>query len=333
MTPSPATTDLEPLRRIRDEILARQRFLITSHLKPDGDSIGSQVALAFALRALGKEVRLVNCDPAQPGLLPFPGVSDIEIASQVDGEFDAVIVLECGELARAGVAGLEGFFIINIDHHPGNAMYGAVNWFDAGAAACGEMVFDVIRSLNVPLTREMATHIYVAILTDTGSFHYSGLSPRTFDICRLALEAGADPVWIARAVYDSNNIGRIRLFAAVLSTIELDPSGRLATIRMDREMARATGGSYDDTEGLINEPLTVKSIEAVAFFKEWDPGVFRVSFRSKGEIDVRTVAQQFGGGGHKNAAGCTVPGDLAAVCAKVVPLVQAAIERAAQPTR
>jgi bifunctional oligoribonuclease and PAP phosphatase NrnA len=330
MTPNPARTDHEVLRRIRDEILARHRFLITSHFKPDGDSIGSQVALASALRALGKEVRIINCDPAQPGLLPFPGVAEIEIKSEADGEFDAVIVLECSELVRTGVAGLERFFIINIDHHPGNGMYGAVNWFDAGAAACGEMVFDVIRSLDVPLTKDMAMHVYVAILTDTGSFHYSSLSPRTFDICRQALEAGADPVWIARTVYDSNTVGRLRLSSAVLSTLEVDPSGRLATIRLDREMARATGGSYDDLEGLINEPLTVKSILAVAFFKEWEPGVYRVSFRSKGEIDVRSVAQEFGGGGHKNAAGCTVEGDLGAVCVKVVPLVLAAIERAAQ---
>jgi phosphoesterase RecJ-like protein len=330
MTPNPARTDHDPLRRIRDEILARRRFLITSHLKPDGDSIGSQVALAYALRALGKDVRVVNCDPAQPGLLSFPGVSDIEIASQVEGDFDAVIVLECSDLARTGVAGLERYFIINIDHHAGNAMYGAVNWFDGGAAACGEMVFDVIGSLNVPLTKEMAMHVYVAILTDTGSFHFSSLSPRTFDICRLALEAGADPVWIARTVYDSNSIGRIKLSSAILSTLEVDPSGRLATIRLDRGMARATGGSYDDLEGLINEPLTVKSVLAVAFFKEWEPGVYRVSLRSKGDIDVRSVAQEFGGGGHKNAAGCTVAGDLAAVCGKVVPLVQAAIERAAQ---
>jgi len=329
MTLNPARTDHEPLRRIRDEILARHRFLITSHLKPDGDSIGSQVALAFALRALGKEVRVVNSDPAQPGLLPFPGVSDIEIASQVEGEFDAVIVLECSELGRTGVAGLERFFIINIDHHAGNTMYGAVNWFDAGAAACGEMVFDVIRSLDVPLTKEMAMHVYVAILTDTGSFHFSSLSPRTFDICRQALEAGADPVWIARTVYDNNSIGRIKLSSAILSTLEVDPSGRLATIRLDREMARTTGGSYDDLEGLINEPLTVKSVLAVAFFKEWEPGVYRVSLRSKGEVDVRAVAQEFGGGGHKNAAGCTVTGDLAAVCGRVVPPIQAAIARAA----
>jgi bifunctional oligoribonuclease and PAP phosphatase NrnA len=330
MTLNLTRTDHEPLRRIRDEILARHRFLITSHLRPDGDSIGSQVALACALRALGKDVRLVNCDPAQPAVLPFPGVSDIEVASHVDGDFDAVIVLECGELSRTGVSGLERFFIINIDHHPGNTLYGAVNWFEAGAAACGEMVFDVIRSLDVPLTKEMATHLYLAILTDTGSFHYSAISPRTFDICRQTLEAGADPVWIARTVYDSNNLGRLRLTSAVLSTIEVDPSGRLASIRLDREMARATGGSYDDLEGLVNEPLTVKAIQAVALFKEWEPGVYRVSFRSKGDVDVRSVAQQFGGGGHKNASGCTVTGDLATVRDAVTPRVQAAIDRAAR---
>ena len=326
MTPNANRTDREPLCRVRDEIIARQRFLITSHLKPDGDSIGSQVALACALRALGKEVRVINCDPAQPGLLPFPGVADIEIASQADGEFDAVIVLECSELARTGLAGLERFFIINIDHHAGNAMYGAVNWFDGGAAACGEMVFDVVRSLDVPLTKEMAMHVYVAILTDTGSFHHSSLSPRTFDICRQAIEAGADPVWIARTVYDSNSIGRIRLSSAILSTLEVDPSGRLATIRLDREMARATGGSYDDLEGLINEPLTVKSILAVAFFKEWEPGVYRVSFRSKGEIDVRSVAQQFGGGGHKNAAGFSITGPIDALQQTFIEKIQQAID-------
>jgi phosphoesterase RecJ-like protein len=323
-------TDPEEVGRIRDEIRSRQRFLLTSHLKPDGDSIGSQIALAYALRALGKTVRVVNCDPAQPALLTFPGVSDIQIANRAEGDYDAAIVLECSDLSRTGVSGLERYFVINIDHHAGNALYGAVNWFDGGAAACGEMVFDVIRCLDVPLTRDIATHIYVAILTDTGSFHYSSISPRTFDICRQALEAGVDPVSIARNVFDSNNIGRIRLFSAVLSSIELDSSGRLATIRMDREMARTTGGSYDDTEGLINEPLSVKAIEAVAFFKEWEPGVYRVSLRSKGEIDVRSVAQHFGGGGHKNASGCTVTGDLAAARRQVIPMVEAAIERAAQ---
>jgi bifunctional oligoribonuclease and PAP phosphatase NrnA len=261
-------------------------------------------------------------------MLTFPGVSDIEIAGRADGDYDLVIVMECSDLARTGVEGLDRYRIVNIDHHPGNAMYGAINWFDAGAAACGEMVFDVIRALGVPLTREIATHIYVAILTDTGSFHYSSISPRTFDICRQAMEAGIDPVSIARNVFDSNNIGRLRLFGAVLGSVEVDESGRLATIYLDRAMAKAAGGTYDDTEGLINLPLTVKEIQAVVFFKEWDGSQFRVSLRSKGRIDVGSVAKAFGGGGHKNASGCTVFGALPAVRQQVLPLVRAAIERA-----
>jgi phosphoesterase RecJ-like protein len=272
---------------------------------------------------------LVNADRAPEPLLAFPGAREIEIADHAEGDYDAVLVMECGDLARTGVKGLERHFIINIDHHPGNAMFGAINWFDQSAAACGEMVFDVLEHLGVPLSHEIAVHIYVAILTDTGSFHYSSISPRTFDICRQTLEAGVDPVSVARSVFDSNNIGRLRLFGAVLGSVELDPSGRLAVIYLDRAMARAAGGTYDDTEGLINLPLTVKEIQAVVFFKEWTEGQYRVSLRSKGAIDVGDVAKRFGGGGHKNASGCTVYGDLAAVRDQVLPLVAQAVERGA----
>jgi phosphoesterase RecJ-like protein len=318
----------EIVGRICNELRGRQRFLLTSHVRPDGDSIGSQLALAYALGRLGKQVRIVNCDPATAGLQAFPGVDSIEIADHVEGDYDAVVVLECGDLSRTGIAGLERFFIINIDHHPGNTMYGAINWFDGSAAACGEMVFDIITALGTSLTAEMATHIYLAILTDTGSFHYSSISPRTFDICRQTLEAGIDPVSIARTVFDSNSIGRLKLFGAVLSSIQLDESGRLAVIYLDREMARQAGGSYDDTEGLSNLPLTVKEIQAVAFFKEWDNGECRVSLRSKGDIDVCQVARRFGGGGHKNASGCTLPGPYWQAREIITGLVLDAIDRA-----
>jgi phosphoesterase RecJ-like protein len=330
MTPTATTTDADILRRIRQEILGRQTFLVTSHAKPDGDSIGSQVALAAALRSLGKTVRIVNCDPPQPALRSFPGVADIEIASRVEERYDAVIAVECPDLSRTGVSGLEPNFIINIDHHPGNTSYGAVNWFDRGAAACGEMVFDVVASLGVPLSPEMATGLYVAILTDTGSFHYSNITPRTFDVCRQLIEAGANPVAIARTVFDDNSVGRIRLSSAVLGSMDVDESGRLATMLMTPEMERVTGGRYDDTEGLINVPLTVRGIQAVVLFKEAEPGAYRVSFRSKGAVDVSEVAKQFGGGGHKNAAGCTVPGDLPSVRQQVVPRALEAIDRAMQ---
>jgi phosphoesterase RecJ-like protein len=313
------------LQKIVDAIRARQRFVISSHARPDGDSIGSQLAMAYALKALGKDVVVVNADPAPAPLMAFPAVADILIAPTVTGEFDAAIIMECGDLSRTGVTGLERFFVINIDHHPGNSGYGQINWFDASAAACGEMVFDLTRALAVPLSLEIATHVYLAILTDTGSFHYSSISPRTFEICRETLEAGVDPVMVARNVYDSNNMGRLKLFGAVLSAMQIDQTGHIAIVYLDHEMARAAGGTYEDTEGLINLPLTVKEIQAVVFFKQDEGDQYRVSMRSKGAIDIGAVAKQFGGGGHKNAAGCTITGPIDALQKLFVERIEEAV--------
>jgi phosphoesterase RecJ-like protein len=298
------------ITRIADAIRARQSFVLSSHARPDGDAIGSQLAMAHALRALGKDVRIVNRDAAPPPLMAFPGVPDIEIAAKVEGDFDAAIVMECGDLARTGVEGLDRGFVINIDHHPGNTGFGHINWFDPAAAACGEMVFDLVVGLGVPLTAEIATHVYVAILTDTGSFHFSSISSRTFDICRVLVEAGVDPVGVARSVYDSGTMARLKLSGALLSGMQIDPTGRIALLYLDHEIARAAGGSYEDTDGLINEPLTVKEVQAVVFFKHVQGDEYRVSLRSKGAIDVNAVAKAFGGGGHKNASGCTAVGQI-----------------------
>ena len=308
---APAPRPIEERARAVEEIRRRQRFVLTSHVRPDGDAIGSQLAMAAALRHLGKEVRIINRDPAPPPLRVFPGVGDIQIADRTDDPGDCVIVMESGDLSRTGVAGLDRGFIINIDHHVGNTMFGAVNWFDLSAAACGEMVFDLVRDLGVPLTHEVAVHVYVAILTDTGSFHYSNMTPRTFEISRLCVEAGVDPAVVARSVYDSNTLGRLRLFAAVLDRMTLDPGGRLAILSIDQRLADECGGTYEDTDGLINEPLTVKDIQAVVFFKEIGPRDWRISMRSKGAVDINAVAKEYGGGGHKNASGCSATGDLA----------------------
>jgi phosphoesterase RecJ-like protein len=304
-----AATDPE-IKQITAELHARQRFVISSHSRPDGDSIGSQLAMAFGLRALGKHVTVVNLDPAAQQFMAFPGVRDINVAPAVDGDFDAAIVMECSDYARTGVTGLDRYFTINIDHHPGNSRYGQINWFDSSAAACAEMVFDLVQALGVPLSMEVATHVYVAILTDTGSFHFSNLSPRTFDICRQLLEAGIDPVRIARQVYDSASLGRLKLCGAIMTGMTVDSSGQIAVLYVDRPMVRAAGATYDDTESVINQPLTVKELQAVVFFKQTDGDEYRVSMRSKGEVDVGMVAKEFGGGGHKNAAGCTVRGHI-----------------------
>jgi phosphoesterase RecJ-like protein len=320
------TTDLTT--RIVEEIRRRQRFVVSSHVRPDGDAIGSQLAMAYALRHLGKQVRIVDGDNPPTPLLVFPGVHEIEVMRQIDDPGDAVIVMECGDLARTGVSGFERGFVINIDHHPGNSMYGAINWFELSAAACGEMVFDLVKALGVPLTKEIATHVYIAILTDTGSFHYSNISPKTFEICRQCVEAGVDPPGVARSIFDSNNLGRLKLFGAVLSRMQLDGSGRLATVYVDQQMATDCGGTYEDTEGLINLPLTVKEIQAVVFFKENGPNEWRISMRSKGDIDINAVAKQFGGGGHKNASGCSAQGTFEALKTRFRELIMAQIDKA-----
>jgi phosphoesterase RecJ-like protein len=302
--------DLGLLEQTAEAIRRRQRFVIASHVRPDGDAVGSQMAMAYALKHLGKDVRVVSRDAAPPPLLVFPGVSEIEIVDRVDDPGDAVIVMESGDLLRTGVSGLERGFVINIDHHVGNSMFGAINWFDVSAAACGEMVFDLVRELGVPLSHDIAVHLYVAILTDTGSFHHSNITPRTFEICRQCVEAGVNPSAVARSVFDSNNLGRLKLMGAILSRMQIDSSGRLATVSVDEDLVTSCGGTYEDTEGLINLPLTVREIQAVVFFKQVGPDDWRVSMRSKGDVNINAVAKEFGGGGHKNASGCSASGSL-----------------------
>jgi bifunctional oligoribonuclease and PAP phosphatase NrnA len=324
------TTVTDPVGAIRDAILQRQRFVLTSHARPDGDSIGSQLAMAFALDALGREVRIINADPPPDHYRDFPGVDRIEIASRADVDADAVIVMECSDLRRTGVEGLDGHFIINIDHHAGNGMYGAVNWFDESAAACGEMVFDVIQALGVPFGPQIATHIYLAILTDTGAFHHSNITPRTFEICRRAVEAGVNPAIMARRVFDSNSFGKLKLIGALLDSMELLVGGRLAVLSIDDAMLKACGCTHNDTEGVINLPLTAREIQAVVFFKATEDGGIRVSMRSKYDVDVRLVASAYGGGGHKNAAGFNVHGPLADVRAGIIDRITDAIAQGLQ---
>jgi phosphoesterase RecJ-like protein len=314
------------LNQVVERLTAGRRFVISSHQRPDGDAIGSAMAAAFALRALGKHVEVVF-DAIPPHFLqPFPGVEGIRVATCVDEPYDAAVIMECGALDRTGVSGLDRSPVINIDHHLGNTRYGAVNWVDESAAACGELVFTLIEALGAPFPAEAATHVYLAILTDTGSFHFSHMTPRTFDIARRCVEAGADPQWIARTHYDSSTLARVKIFGAVLNGMLLDASGRVAVLTITRALAAAAGGTYDDTEGIINFPLTVKDIQAVAFFKEMPDGTWRVSMRSKGEVDVRAIAGRFGGGGHVNASGCSASGDIGALQQRFMQLLTRAIE-------
>ena len=304
----------------------RHSFILTSHARPDGDALGSQMALAFALRALGKHVRLIDRDPMPTPYRDLPGVDGIERAGAVTGQADALVTLECSDIERPGLQGLDKYFLINIDHHLGNEMYGQVNWFDVNAAACTEMVADVIDALGVTWTREIATHLYLGIATDTGGFRHGPISPRTFEICRRIASTGVDTSRLSRQIFDSFGIGRVKLTGRMLCNMELLHDSRLAVLEFDDALLAECGATIDDTEGLVNLPLGANEVKVVALFKLQTDGTCRVSLRSKPGVDVRAVATRWGGGGHTNAAGCTVSGPLAVAKRDVLAALENAID-------
>ena len=294
---------------IADALRARRTFALTSHSRPDGDAVGSPLALGLALESIGKTVRFVSHDPVPAPYRTFPSADRIEVVSALEGAYDAVVLLECSDLGRPEIAGLDRYTTINIDHHVGNAMYGDVNWFEPAAAACGEMVADVIDALGVSWTRDIASHLYLAIATDTGGFRHGPISARTFDACRRIAEAGVQPAALARQIFDSFGIGRVKLMGAMLGAMELHLANRVAVLYFDQALLDRCGAALDDTEGLVNLPLGAVDVQAVVLFKQQTPGVFRASLRSKGAVDVRAVASKWQGGGHTNAAGCTLKGE------------------------
>jgi phosphoesterase RecJ-like protein len=309
-------------RDVATAIRARDTFILTSHARPDGDAVGSALALALALDVLR--------DPVPQPYLSFPATERVVVTDRISAPADAAILLECSERERPGIAGFDQLFLINVDHHLGNTMYGSVNWFDPTAAACGEQVADVIDELGVAWTPAIAAHLYLAIATDTGSFRYGPISSRTFATCRRIVETGVSTAQLSRQIFDSFTIGRVKLTGAILSGMELHHGNRLALLTFDDQLLAACGASADDTEGLVNLPLGAREVVAVVLIKRQDDRTFRLSLRSKGAVDVRQVAATWQGGGHTNAAGCTVTGELADLKSALVQSLARAIDMSAE---
>jgi phosphoesterase RecJ-like protein len=291
-----------------------RRVLVTSHTAPDGDAVGSELGFAELARQLGLEVAIFNRDPSPASLAFLPGVQTITVAGELPGgferDFDLAVVLECPDLERPGFSGLDRLPIVNIDHHLENARYGELNYVDEEAPAVGEMVLAMAELSNAAVTETMATNLYAALATDTGDFRYSNATPRAFSAAARLVEGGARPAEIADQLWEQNPARIVRLTAAVLSTLELVADGRLAVITCDRRMLEAAGAFPEDTENLINIPRGIEGVRVAAFFKAFRDGSVRVSLRSRGNLDVQSVARVFGGGGHRNAAGCTIQGSL-----------------------
>lgn len=284
------------------------RFLLTSHVNPDGDAIGSELALGRVLRKLGKGATVWNRDPSPKVYLALPGAERIHHGEEPPAGFpelfSGIIVLECPALARTGLEEAFGELpLYNIDHHLGNEQYGSINWVDPTAPAVGEMVYRLARTLKVEIDNDLANALYLTLVTDTGGFRFSNTTPETFEAAAALLRDGASPETVAGWLFDSQPEPAIRLLGAMLGTLEMHGDGKVATVWLTREMFAQAQAEDGDSEGLIDHPRSIAGVEAVALFRQLQDGGHKVSLRSRGRVDVEAIARGNGGGGHHNAAG------------------------------
>jgi len=300
--------NVPPIDLIVRKLADCRRLAITAHLRPDGDSLSTALALAFALEAAGKEVTVVNKDKTP---YPFNGFPDCEriVIGQIPARgYDAIVLLECADVSRSGQEGLDGYFKINIDHHYSNFFYADINWVDPTASAVGEMGLELCQRLLPGLTPRIAGLLYTAIVSDTGSFQFSNTTARTFAACHALVLAGANPLATSEALFHNACPEKIKLLGRVLSSLDIRAGGSIAVISMFRRDLEELNLLEVDSEDITTHARSIRGVEAVLFFKEMEPEVFRVSIRSKGEAHAAHIAEHFGGGGHAHAAGFTVTG-------------------------
>lgn len=303
--------DPSPVRRIDEilEVLRRgERFLVCSHSRPDGDAVGSMLAMGMLLEQLGKRADLVTADRIPNIHRGLPGAEEIRTAERVDGSYDAAILLECDGLERTRLLGLEKYFLVNIDHHATGCAYANLNWIDHFVASVGEMVYRLVKAAGAQVTPEMATCLYTTVLTDTGGFCYGSTQASTFGLARELVLAGADPLRIAQNVYFSTPTSKLLLLGAALGNLKCED--RLAWLWVTRQDMERAGASEEDCEGIVNFALCVSGVEAAVFLYELPELRMQVSLRSKGQVNVAAIAERLGGGGHESASGCTMEGPL-----------------------
>jgi len=312
------------LNRIVTQLKKYKRFLILSHISPEGDAIGSQLALRSLLRRLGKTADIMNESKVPPTLLFLPGVKAFRRKAAL-ARYDAVLVLDCATLARVGrsardlASGTEKRPLINIDHHVSNSLFGAVNWVEDNASSVGEMIFYLAKKLKLKLTRAEALCLYAAILTDSGSFHYASTSPATHRVAAELLESGIKPHIVFQKTFQNKTFSNRKLLGFVLSRIRNSSGGKVAAIEITPALLKRAGAGPDDANEFVNYLMETAEVEVAAVFSNLrEKGWVKVNLRSRGRVDVNVVARRFGGGGHRLASGCLLKGSLAGVRRKVL---------------
>jgi len=313
----------ETIQNIVEEIRQNQSFLLTAHEGPDGDAIGSTLALASILKKIGKDVVVHFRDPI-PELYSFlPGSHDVH-PHIPDRDFDIAFIMDIGELRRAGDEFCNFSRIgktINLDHHLGCDHFATHNLIDPTAAATGALVYRVASAMGYAFDSETALCLYVSVITDTGSFRYSNANREAFTIAGEMIECGVNAWDVAEQLYENQPRQRLELLARCLPTLEVIKGGLAASVTVTLDMYAATGANAELTDGFVNYPRSIKGVEVAIFFRQIEEGRVKVGFRSKGKVNVAVFSAAMGGGGHHNAAGCNVDGTIDEVKARIYALV------------
>jgi len=304
-------------------------LVIATHVSPEGDAIGSEIGLALSLIKMGKKVSVINHDPVPEFLHFLPGTELVKLAERIEEPHDVLVVVDC-EPERTGLKDLDHApvkKIINIDHHVTNPRAADVNWVDPEAAAAGEMVYDLLIAMDAPIDKDIATNLYTTIFTDTGSFRYSNTDEAALTKSGRLLSYGVNPWPISENVYETKSFGRMKLLGLVLSELDKNSDGRLSWVTVRESYYKATGTSAEDTDGFVNYPRSVKGVEVALLFREVFPDKVKVSFRSKGRVDVSGLAESLGGGGHPNASGAVMTGKIDDIMTAVVEKTDALVKK------
>jgi bifunctional oligoribonuclease and PAP phosphatase NrnA len=302
-----------PMRQIIDIIKNSRQFLITAHVRLDGDAVGSELALYHALCSMGKKAVVYNQDIVPWNYRFLPGCEVIVHNLPPVDQYDCVFILDCSELDRIG-DGAEKIRaarrVINIDHHLSNGGFTELRLIDARASSTGELLYRLFDEMGIAMTKEVATNLYAAILTDTGGFRYASTHKETLIAAGMLLGAGADPQWISENIYENNPLARLRLLAIVLGTLRLELDDMIGSLVVSRQALEEAGATHEHTEGLVDYPRSIQSVVISVLYTQTEESMYKVSLRSKEQWNVERVARAFGGGGHLNAAACRIEGDL-----------------------
>ncbi|MBI3736637.1 bifunctional oligoribonuclease/PAP phosphatase NrnA [Candidatus Sumerlaeota bacterium] len=313
--------------QILDKIRAARRVQVIGHLRPDGDCIGSLLGMHHILNHFGKENALAAAEHMYPGYKIVPGYEGILTAPKPGFEPDLTVFVDTADRQRGFPDWQTQGFVVNIDHHGSNTRYGDLNWIEADRASAGEMIYQLAREAGVPLNKQLAGALLLAIMTDTGCFRYSSVRPIHFEICAELVRAGGDVTLVSKAAYESRPVNSVKMASSVLSAIELSAGGTFAWGEARLPLIGRFGGSDKLPENLVNEIRSIDGVRVAALFIELAEGGLRASLRADGFINVSDLAKEFGGGGHANAAGLTIrSGDYLALRDRIIARIQTSAE-------